>query len=81
MQIPNSPVLIIPIFLFTCLTVTAIVSVVAKCWKDMHRQQIEAELKMEMLQLGMSADDIVRVIQARQTTSNPKENRVKNVYN
>jgi hypothetical protein len=38
-------------------------------WRRNERLRIEAALKQEMLQRGMSADDIVRVIQASQATA------------
>jgi hypothetical protein len=40
-------------------------------WRRIEQARIEAALKQEMLLRGMSADDIVRVIEASQIKSNP----------
>jgi hypothetical protein len=38
---------------------------VARCWLKAKRATLDAELKMEMIQRGMSADEICQVIQSR----------------
>jgi hypothetical protein len=35
------------------------------CWVAARKAALEADLKREMIERGMSADDIVRVIEAR----------------
>jgi hypothetical protein len=37
----------------------------ARCWVKVRRTTIEAELKIEMIRQGMSADEICQVIQSR----------------
>lgn len=37
----------------------------ARCWLKVRRATLEAELKMEMIQRGMTADEICQVIQSR----------------
>jgi hypothetical protein len=54
-----------PLFLvFSWLTLTSVVGSVGYYWSKARRDDQEAALKQEMLQRGMSADDIVKVIQA-----------------
>ncbi len=38
-------------------------------WKRVRQAQIEADLKKEMIERGMSADEIVKVLQASPSTS------------
>jgi hypothetical protein len=53
-----------PLFLvFSWLTLTSVVGSVGYYWTRARRDDQEAALKQEMLQRGMSADDIVKVIQ------------------
>jgi len=37
----------------------------ARCWVKVRRATLDAELKMEMIRQGMSADEICQVIQSR----------------
>ncbi len=54
-----------PVFLtFGFLTVTGVVSVVAYYWHKVSVLTVEADLKRDMLNRGMSADEIERVAQA-----------------
>jgi hypothetical protein len=54
-----------PLFLvFSWLTLTSVVGSVGYYWSKARRDDQEAALKQEMLQRGMSADDIVKIIQA-----------------
>ena len=45
--------------------VVPVTAIVASLWYKAHRDSLDASLKHEMLQRGMSADDIVKVLQAR----------------
>lgn len=51
-------------FIFGWLTVTTVVSSVAYCWHSVRKAELEASLKQEMIQRGMSADEIKQVIEA-----------------
>jgi hypothetical protein len=54
-----------PLFLvFSWLTLTSVVGTVGYYWSKARRDDQEAALKQETLQRGLSADDIVKVIQA-----------------
>lgn len=54
-----------PMFwIFACAAVVPIVGTVAYYASKFHRDRLEAELKMEMIQRGMTADDIVKVLAA-----------------
>jgi hypothetical protein len=57
------------IFLVSGATVVAIIGLFQ--WRKIEQRRIEAALKQEMLERGMSADDIVRVIQASQAKPGP----------
>ena len=54
-----------PIFMvFGFLTVTSVVGTVAHFWYKARHDDIEAALKQEMIQRGMSAQEIVQILQA-----------------
>jgi hypothetical protein len=54
-----------PLFLtFVPGAVIACVAIIGQFWYKAHRESLETDLKHEMLQKGMSADDIVKVVQA-----------------
>ena len=46
-------------------TLIPVTAIIASFWYKAHRDSLEASLKHDMLQRGMSADDIVSVLQAR----------------
>jgi hypothetical protein len=59
-----------PVFIvFAFLTVTSVVTSISFAWRKVKQTEIEAQLKTEMIQRGMSADDIKKVIEA--SPSNP----------
>ena len=54
-----------PLFLiFAPATLVPITAILAHFWHKGRRDSIEATLKHDMLERGMSADDIVKVLQA-----------------
>jgi hypothetical protein len=54
-----------PVFLvFAFLTITGVVASLAHAWQKVKESEVEAQLKNEMIQRGMSADDIKKVIEA-----------------
>jgi hypothetical protein len=54
-----------PVFLvFGFLTVTAVVGILTGAWQRHKQQELEAALKQEMLQRGLSAEEIRVVIEA-----------------
>lgn len=55
-----------PVFLALApATLIPVTAIVASFWYKAHRDSLEASLKHEMLQRGMSADEIVTVLQCR----------------
>lgn len=55
-----------PAFIFWgSITLISVVPVVAHYWYKLRRHEIEADLKREMIERGMSADEIQRVLDAR----------------
>ena len=52
------------VWLFGGATVVSIIGIFQ--WRKIEQRRMEASLKQEMLQRGMSADEIVRVIEASQ---------------
>jgi hypothetical protein len=72
-EAPVENLLTNPIFIiFAWLTITSVVGTVAHYWHKVQRDALDAALKQEMLQRGMSADDIVKVIQGVKTKSSRK---------
>jgi hypothetical protein len=53
--------------------IIAITAIIANTYRKMQRDDINATLKMEMIQRGMSADEIERVLRARQSSPSLKE--------
>jgi membrane glycosyltransferase len=54
-----------PVFVvFTSMTIISVVASIGHYWSKARRDEAEAALKQEMLRRGLSADDIVKVIQA-----------------
>ena len=54
-----------PLFLlFVGLTSTSIIGTIAHYWYKARKTEIEAALKQDMIRQGMSADDIVKVVEA-----------------
>lgn len=56
-----------------CLTaiIIALAAFVYSCTDAIHRRRNEADLKRDMLDRGMSADEIVKVIEAASPPENP----------
>jgi hypothetical protein len=51
--------------IFWCaIVLICVVPYLAHYWYKARKAELEASIKLEMLQRGMSADDIVRVLQA-----------------
>ena len=58
-----------PLFLlFACPLLVALAGTIAYYWHKVRRDALEASLKHEMLRRGMSADDIVKVLQASKSS-------------
>jgi hypothetical protein len=55
-------------YIFTSLGLSWIVASVSYYWYKARRHDNETTLKMEMLQRGMSADDIERVINVKRSS-------------
>jgi hypothetical protein len=63
--VPEHVVLVVFIFsLVAMFMLTAIVATVAKYWQKARRDELDATLKQQMIERGMSADEIIRVLQA-----------------
>jgi len=53
-----------PIFVvFASLTLISMVATIGYFWQRVRRDEIDASLKHSMLEKGMSADDIVKVLE------------------
>jgi len=52
-----------PTIIFGGAFLVGAIGIVARTWQCVRRAEIDADLKREMLARGMSADDIVRVIE------------------
>jgi hypothetical protein len=49
---------------FICVAITVVGCTVAVQWRKARQAALDADLKHDMLQQGMSADEIVRVLEA-----------------
>jgi hypothetical protein len=58
------PVLMIPILPMLCGTLIAIIAIISHAWRKHRQSEMEMALKQDMLNRGMSAEDIERVIVA-----------------
>jgi hypothetical protein len=55
-----------PVFLsLTAGVLIVLGTTLSGCWLSARKAALEADLKREMIERGMSADDICRIIQAR----------------
>jgi hypothetical protein len=61
---PNTGPFLMPIIMFICITVISVGCTVAVQWRKARQTEIESALKREMVERGMSADDILRVMAA-----------------
>jgi hypothetical protein len=61
---PDGAAAIAMIGTFICITVIAVGCTVAVQWRKAREAGLEADLKREMIQHGMSADEIVKVLGA-----------------
>jgi hypothetical protein len=52
-------------FFWLAITVMVCLPVVAEYWRKMRKDELDANLKQDMLARGMSADEIERVLAAR----------------
>jgi hypothetical protein len=54
-----------PLFLvFGFLTITGVVGTLSHAWRKVRQTEIEAQLKSDMVQRGMTAEDIQKVMAA-----------------
>jgi hypothetical protein len=54
-----------PMFLvFAPATIVPVVAIVATCWVKARREAQESSLKMEMIQRGMTAEEIATILEA-----------------
>jgi len=60
----ENPVATFWVAITTIVVVPAVTVAVAGSWYKMRKSELDASVKMRMLEMGMSADDIVRVLQA-----------------
>jgi hypothetical protein len=60
----QAPGLLIPILAITGGTVIAVVAILSSNWRRHRAAEILAALKQDMLNRGLSADDIVRIVRA-----------------
>lgn len=58
---PNSAALLIPILAL----LVAMVAIIANIWLKYKKGEMDAALKQDMVRQGMSADDIIRVLEAK----------------
>lgn len=62
------------ILIILCLTIASLVSTAAHYWHKSRKIELEASLKLEMIQRGMSAEEIERVMRASVGSGRTGEN-------
>lgn len=60
----QNPVAVFWVAIACMVVVPAVTAAVAGAWYKMRKSELDASVKMRMLEMGMSADDIVRVLKA-----------------
>lgn len=55
--------------------IIAVTAILAGTYRKMQRDDMNATLKMEMIQRGMSADEIERVLRAKASSAPPRQAR------
>jgi hypothetical protein len=58
-------------WLFAWLTITSVVSSVAYYWYKARKAELEASLKQQMIERGMSAEEIVKVLRGSAAPDKP----------
>src|SRR5262245_17032572 len=66
----KDPALLIPIIMAVGGSLVGIIAIVAHQWRNVRQAEVEAALKQDMLNRGMSVDEIERVVRA---TNKPTE--------
>jgi hypothetical protein len=68
----KDPALLIPIIMAICGGLVGIVAIIAYHWHNVRQVEVEAALKQDMLNRGMTADEIERVVKASNKSANSK---------
>ncbi len=63
-QLIHTPEITVPLGLTSLGILVAVVSIVSHQWSKVRRAELDATLKHRMLEQGMSADDIKKVLEA-----------------
>ena len=58
----KDPGILIPLVMAVCGALVGIIAIIAHNWRCMRQAEVEGALKQDMLNRGMSADEIERVI-------------------
>jgi hypothetical protein len=61
---PDGPAAVGIVGMFFCIAVLAVGCTVAVQWRKLQQAELEVALKRDMLQMGMCADDVVKVLEA-----------------
>lgn len=69
----HAPGMIMMLCIFGGSAITGIIALVVNGWKHNREHERISILKQQMIDKGMSADDIIRVIQAEPPQSKPEE--------
>ena len=69
----NAPGTIMMLCIFGGTAITGIIALIVNGWKHNREHERLSILKQQMIDKGMSADDIIRVIQAAPPQSPPEE--------
>ena len=70
--IVQNPVFVFWVAIAVIVVVPTVTTAIATAWYKMRRADIDADLKHRMLEAGMSADEIERVLQAGSENGQPE---------
>jgi hypothetical protein len=68
----KDPELLIPIIMAICGSLVGIIAIVAHQWRNLRQAEVEAALKQDMLNRGLSVEEIERVVRASTNPANSK---------
>jgi|SRR5262245_38195512 len=69
----KQPGLFIPVLAIVCGTIIAVVAIIAHEWRSVRVRDLDAALKQDMLNQGMSPEDIERVLLASSEPPEPAD--------
>ena len=77
---PDKLAFVLPAFVVACVLLVGIVRIISDAWERIRRAQIESDLKLDMLDRGLSAEDIERIVNASAANSKKRAPRQVQIF-